>query len=115
MMTDDAVSIDSPCTPGAEGARGDVGASAGRGLRRLIVGCALAFGLAACSTPGEPANSGDPVSGTADVTVGNVGVEDGTEGGLDLDNGNVPGSENDQDLDPFDDENDLNTDQGDDE
>ncbi len=70
---------------------------------------AVVVAATACSTPGEPAETGDPVPGTADIELDDVGVIDGTEGGIDLDNGNVPGSQNDQDLDPFDDENDLNT------
>ncbi len=89
-------------------------ATAGRWIRRATAGALVVVGLAACSTPGEPAETGDPVPGTADVTVDDVEVEDGTEGGLDLDNGNVPGSESDQDLDPYDEQNDLNTEGSDD-
>ncbi len=88
--------------------------TAGRWTRRAAAGALVVVGLAACSTPGEPAETGDPVPGTADVTVADVDVEDGTEGGLDLDNGNVPGSESDQDLDPYDEQNDLNTEGSDD-
>ncbi len=89
-------------------------ATAGRWIRRATAGALVVVGLAACSTPGEPAETGDPVPGTADVTVDDVEVEDGTEGGLDLDNGNVPGTQSDQDLDPYDEQNDLNTDGSDD-
>ncbi len=71
----------------------------------------ITMAAAACPTPGEPAETGDPIDGTADVTISDVGVADGTEGGLDLDNGNVPGSQNDQDLDPYDEQLDLNTDE----
>ncbi len=69
--------------------------------RKLTLASALLLGTVACSTD-ETVYDDDPIDGTADVTVGNVGVEDGSEGGLDLDNGNVPGSENDDDLDSVD-------------
>lgn len=102
--------IEASTNTGAQG----VTTTVGRWLRRAAAGAVVVAGLAACSTPGEPAETGDPVPGTADVTVDDVEVEDGTEGGLDLDNGNVPGTQSDQDLDPYDEQNDLNTDGSDD-
>lgn len=77
--------------------------------RRLLLTAAVLLGLASCSTD-ETVYDEDPIDGTAETDVGGVAVEDGTEGGLELDNGNVPGSTNDDDLDPFDEQLDLNTD-----
>lgn len=63
---------------------------------------AMVFALAACGGVRTDENN-FPSGTTPDVVSGGAdGVEDGTEGGLDLDNGNVPGSESDDDADEYD-------------
>lgn len=66
--------------------------------------------LAACSTPGDPARSEDPIQGdlpSSTISGAANNVDDGTEAGIDLDNGNVPGSTNDEDLDEYTDDIDI--------
>lgn len=87
---------------------------------RSIAGGVLAAGLAlfAIGCSPDDADTVYPDStelGPADVELEDVGVTDLTEDGLDLDNGNVENSTNDDDLDPYDEENDLNTDEFEDE
>lgn len=72
-----------------------------RALPRLAVTLAFGLGMIACSTD-ETVYDDDPIDGTADITVDSGGVDDGTDGGLDLDEGNVPGSDADDDLDSSD-------------
>ncbi len=62
---------------------------------------ALAAAISVGCSGSETTGPVDPVEGTAVTELDDVGVEDGTEGGLELDDGNVPGSANDDDLDAY--------------
>ena len=76
----------------------------------VVAVVALTFVSVGCSAEdAETIYPDDTEFGPADIEIDDVEVEDGTEGGLDLDNGNVEGSTSDAELDPFDEENDLNS------
>lgn len=74
----------------------------------LVAGAMALF--ASCSTPGEPTFSGDPIEGdlpSSTIFGAADNVADASENGIELDNGNVPGSQNDQDLDEYTDDIDI--------
>ena len=103
-----------PTDPDRPSVRNQTGT--GHRIRRSVAGALLFTGVAFFAV-GCSADDADTVYsettdlGPADTSHDDVDVDDGTEGGLDLDNGNVENSTNDDDLDPFDEENDLNTDE----
>lgn len=77
----------------------------------LVAATGLALSMIGCSAESAETNYPDDTQfGPVDTEISDVEVLDGTEDGLDLDNGNVPGSPNDDDLDPVDEDLGLNTD-----
>ncbi len=81
-----------------------------RTLAQITFAAVAAVAVVGCSTS-ETTYPDEPFDGPVDIEIESDGVVDGSEGGLNLDNGNVEGSSSDEDLDPYDEQLGLNTDE----